>query len=742
MTNQTIPAAQNLNLGDIYYILFRHKWKILLCSLAGIGIGVALYKTESPPFQSEAMLLVRYIVTPNTPSAPNPNGQNTNGVKSADERGATIMNTEMTILNSADLAKVVAEIYGPEKILAKTGGGKDLGAATAAVHNGLRVVVPQSSTVLQLTFRHPDPDLVQPLLQVIIEQYLKKHLEIHGAGGLLSEQQQQAMDSTQLRLNQAEDELRRALTAIGVTSIENAKEAVAGQMASNRREVMSYETEVAGRIAILEELKKRLETSKTPPPEAPKEPEIPQKIIDDHKILTMRVGRLQQLEQELLAQFTPETIRVKLAQSQLAEAEVALNKLREQYPQLVKSIRQDRVIGPDMDASEASSIVVQIAAYKAKIKELDTQYERLRAEAGKYERAEANIQDLKRKRDAAFAAYTTVNQITETNRFNREIGAIGKVANINTVQSPSPSFREPINVRRSALFAVAGIIAGLAWAFLVELYLDRSVRRPQDLTRMLRAPLFLTIPRLKLDPQPLALEATAKPADGAASTSTELVPAKPAKRRRRTHSLQPFHETLRDRLIGYFESRNLTHKPKLVAVTGLGHEAGVTTTAAGLARSLSETGEGNVLLVDMTVGEGAAKHFVKGREACGLDELLEARSQGHVQDNLYVVTENNNSERLSRNMPQRFARLIPKLKASDFDYIIFDMPPVSQLSITPRLAGYMDMVLLVVESESTDRDLVQGACNLLAESKAHVGVVLNKTRNYVPGKLSPELLAT
>ena len=70
------------------------------------------------------------------------------------------------------------------------------------------------------------------------------------------------------------------------------------------------------------------------------------------------------------------------------------------------------------------------------------------------------------------------------------------------------------------------------------------------------------------------------------------------------------------------------------------------------------------------------------------------------------------------------------------------MPPVSQLSITPRLAGFMDMVLLVVESEKNDREVVQGACNMLADSKAHVGVILNKTRTYVPSRLLQELMSS
>jgi hypothetical protein len=69
------------------------------------------------------------------------------------------------------------------------------------------------------------------------------------------------------------------------------------------------------------------------------------------------------------------------------------------------------------------------------------------------------------------------------------------------------------------------------------------------------------------------------------------------------------------------------------------------------------------------------------------------------------------------------------------------MPPVSQISITPRLAGFMDMVLLVIESEKTNRDLVERATALLAQSKAHVGAVLNKTQTYVPKGLHQDNLS-
>ena len=77
-------------------------------------------------------------------------------------------------------------------------------------------------------------------------------------------------------------------------------------------------------------------------------------------------------------------------------------------------------------------------------------------------------------------------------------------------------------------------------------------------------------------------------------------------------------------------------------------------------------------------------------------------------------------------------------KVSDYDFIIFDMPPVGQTSITSKVARFMDMVLMVIESNKTDRDVARRAGALLAESKATVATVLNKQRRYVPAWLQAD----
>jgi len=91
-------------------------------------------------------------------------------------------------------------------------------------------------------------------------------------------------------------------------------------------------------------------------------------------------------------------------------------------------------------------------------------------------------------------------------------------------------------------------------------------------------------------------------------------------------------------------------------------------------------------------------------------------SSALVSGRLYAANERLD-DKLPRALPKSFANLMPKLKASDYDYIIFDMPPVTQTSTTPRLAGLMDMVLLVIESEKTSQDVVKRVKALLANPK-------------------------
>jgi Mrp family chromosome partitioning ATPase len=167
----------------------------------------------------------------------------------------------------------------------------------------------------------------------------------------------------------------------------------------------------------------------------------------------------------------------------------------------------------------------------------------------------------------------------------------------------------------------------------------------------------------------------------------------------------------------------------------------VTVIANNLAASLSRTA-GNVLLVDMKGENGAARAFYGGRPGQTVSNLLDPGSVPGAPVLASDPEENNgevNNNKLACALPNKFTHIMPKLRASDYDYIIFDMPAISPMSATPRLGGYMDIVLLVLEAEKTGQDLAARATALMRESRANVAAVVNKYRPHVPARLSQEL---
>ncbi len=740
------PPTTGINLGDIYYVLFRHKWKIVLCSIAGIAAGLAYFKLRPPAFQSDAKLFVRYVVSDGRAIGPTA-GETV--AKSPDQRGETIMNSEAEILGSTDLARAVAEAIGPERILAKMDGEKTLNRATTEVKKNLTISIPPRTSVIRLSFRYHDPEVIQPILREVIDRYLTMHVSAHRTTGVLGDLLLQETDQLRARLLQTEDELRKANNKAGVISLDEAQERYGEQIAGLRQQIFAAEAELAERTSLFQELTKRAPAAPASEdsPAAPAEPPLSAEAVNEYRNVITHIANLQRIEQELLTQFTAENARVKAIRAQLDEAEGRRRALQAEHPTAFQPVpTMPAVAGsmapPASNPVDLGAAAAEITGLRAKINVLNSQLGQLRTEAARIDELAGTILELRRKKELDEANYRYYAASLEQARINETLGN-GRIANIIPIQTPSPPSADWMKLYKMVvMIAGAGFGAGIAWAFLIEMFVDRSIRRPIDVERSLGLPLFIAIPiqRLKRGRRSRRRDSSPLPVNGTngSALANGFAHGPGGNHREVITALAPFHETLRDRLIGYFESRNLTHKPKLVAVSGLENNAGVTSIAAGLSRSLSETGEGNVLLVDMTAGQGSAQQFIKGREVCDLDELLTARDSAHVQENLYVVTGSDRSNQLSRNLPQRFTKLVPKLKASDFDYIIFDMPVVSQISITPRLAAFMDMVLLVVESEKTDRDLVQKAAGLLADSKAHVGVVLNKMRTYVPARLHPE----
>jgi uncharacterized protein involved in exopolysaccharide biosynthesis/Mrp family chromosome partitioning ATPase len=715
------PASRSdtpaLTLRDVYHVLFRRKVTILACSLAGVGAALACYFASPPPYQSEAKLFIRYVAEA---KAPAPAGSVATA-KSPDQRGETILDSEMEIITSWDLARNVAKAVGPAIILGAPAGEDDLNRAAAAVKANLVVDAPPRSSVIHLTFKHRNPAVVQRVLREVIDQYLRVHLEIHSAVGMVGDFLNQETVQLRNRLAQTDEALRKLRNQAGVLSIEDTKKSYTDQLASLQLQIFSAQAELAERRAVLRELQRQSPSPATAPATAAQASTVPADRRAEYAGAIHRLDILRRMEQELLTQYREENSRVQDVRAQLVATEKICRALELEFPQLARSIAQ--MTPATTESSQAESAInaatVRISALESRLQTLNGQFAEIQTKTAGLDAVEGSIVDLRRTKDLEESNYRYYAASLEQARIDEALGA-GRVSNISEIQKPSPPNRDRAAASRLlALLCGAGVVLGLGWAFVTELWLDHTVKQPADITRLIHPhPAFM-----------LAIPALGPP--GQVNGSRTVAIASP-------QALGPFHDTLRDRLASYFESKGLHRKPKMIAVTGVDVGAGVSTTSVGLARSLSEVGEGNVLLVDMSIGQASARQFIHGDTACDLDQVLETCEPAKVESNLFVIADNPNRDLLARRLPQRFSRLTPKLKSSAFDYIIFDLPAISPTSITPRLAGFMDMVLLVVQAGTTDQDVLRRATAMLTESAAPIGVVLNQTRNYVPTWLQPD----
>ena len=754
------PPPAVFTLHDVYYVLFRHKWLIAVLAALGIASGAVVHSLWTFPYTSEAKIFIRYIQDTTAPSVMDGSSK----VQTLN-LPANILNTELEILTSRDLAALVATNLGPEKILGKSASSNDLSATAAAsfITMHLKAEVLKNSDVIQLKFTSDDPTMLQPILSGLISAYMRKYVEVHLAPGMSDDALAKKTDDVKALLAQAADQLKEEKSKRGITSLDDAKKQKSDLIAKTTENIYQTATELAEVQSTVKDLQERVAAAMPNAPAASRPTNIAPSalpappgadVVEKHRSLNTILNSRRAKEQELLGEFTTNNVKVRFAQQQRAAAEADLKKFEAENPGLIAFKTSDASkpgipLSPAVDLNAAlRDQVTKEHSLVARYKELTNQLARVRAEAIELDDSEDRIMQVQSEKEIMAKKYDKYQLAAEQQNINETVGS--KVSNIETIEQPTPPARDATSINK-VTWGVLGFFLVLAFGlpFLIELVLDQSLKHPLEVQARIAAPFFLTIPRtngrgklaaLLKGGRPVPLlpaQDSVTPGPGAEEKTVPLQTDGGVALWDERHELKPFFETLRDRMTTYFEMINLTHKPKLVAVTSCGKGAGVTTTATGLASSLSETGDGNVLLVSMNVRDGEAHHFYKGKLACGIEDALGRENRGHarVQDNLFIAKEVESDDKLPRVLPKRFSHLVPMMKASDFDYIIFDMPPVSEISITPRLARYMDMVLLVIESEKTSRDAAARAASLLAESKTNVGLVLNKNRSYLPKRL-------
>ena len=434
------------------------------------------------------------------------------------------------------------------------------------------------------------------------------------------------------------------------------------------------------------------------------------------------IASLKEGREALTAEQSKTREALNAAEAELAEKQALVRQTGETKARKWKA-------SEDADKAPASG-KARLAGAEAKVDSLKSRLHDIEQRIRELSEVAPQIEDLERKRAMDEANYKYFAASLEKARVDEALDP-AKMPNISAVQRPSSPVLDTKPRDKIALgLAGGGLALGITLVLLQELVLNRTIRRPSELETRLQIPLMLSIPykNSRNGHSPLLAKGTSAAVKAPAPRHLNIAPWDAR------HFMRPYCDAIRDRFGLYFELNNLTHKPKLVGVAGFSDGAGASTLAAGLAASLSETNGDKILLVDVSLGPEEVHPFFQGKPAYPLAAALEPRTEiSSASDNLYLATvASPTSGGLAQVGLRKFFDMMPNMKASDFDYIIFDMPPLHQTSPTWGMAAFMDKLLLVVEAEKNSRDVIRRGYAKLTTERPNVAVVINKTRSYVP----------
>ncbi|CAN5300199.1 hypothetical protein BH23VER1_BH23VER1_36620 [soil metagenome] len=827
------------SVSDFAHALFRHRWMIILCGLAGLGAAATFYfTTGSSGYQSHAKVLIHYVI-------------DRSEIDQVDSRLATsgpyngaVMDAELQIISSWDLARNAARIIGPERILpnfdstdtsvvasiedapaedatdsAAPGTGTapataadpaatvadapaaetpaaeaedpderrkadHLAAAAAAISQGMDVVSKSNSNVIQISYRNQDPRLAVQILDELIEQYNRKHREIRRpltAIGKIAEEREAAL----AELRDAESAEKRSRQAARAIWPNGTMESIEAELASVKASLGAAETDYSeqlARLAAIDANAADIAQASSEEEEAA-EPVVevrpPAATVQEYERLLAVLNALNARQGQLLIDMTPQSSLVRSNEAKLADAEARRLAMVEEFPSLAATSAASGGGSRSTAGLDPFTERARLAAIDARRRNLGEQLVDLTRRANDLSQVAIEVAELELKREIKQENYRILEKSYQQTLVDQKMLDPSHMPNISVIEEPGVARVAPDGTKRKILLGLAGggFLLGIGLALLMELFLDRTVKRPRDIDTKLGLPLLMTIPwsggkRSRLADRKAGRAARNRDEKDGALAAVGKAPWD------EQHFIRPYAEAIRDRLEYYFELKRMTHNPKLIGVTGLSKNAGASTIAAGLATAFSDTGEGKVLLMDLNPEHAGVHPFFEGKPVCSVTEALKSGSDVNARFKaadkyLFLATVSGNlnhppngqrhrpgdpsdpgapdntdntngthntdgtngtsdSRPGARFIPKQIYDLMPQFKISDFDYIIFELPPLGETSPTVAMAGFMDKLLVVAESGETNAAELKRQVLDLTRGRADVTCLLNKVDTSAP----------
>lgn len=748
------PPGPSRSLASILEVPFMHKRLISVCALLGILLGWAAIVFWPSTYESEVRLKMRV-------------GRESVSLDPIATTGRTLMLNKsqeeeivsaLEVLNSRRVAEAVVDKWGADAVLsgvlpdeapadptvdeseqAASSEGRfsqlvDRAAAVAdtagdavnqlllsagikepissrelavmRLRSNLDIHSPIGSTVISISAQSATPEMAQAIADEVTTVFIDEHLKgSHTEGSFEFFQEQCA--TVEQELDQLVAARAKFMQDNEMVSIDVNRELLSQQLSGIDRDLALATGELEQVLAEVEDVKQKLLGT---------EDEIVamKEEIGDETWSGMRqlFYELELQGQELDATLTEEHPRLKRSRSQIEGAKKILEEL--------ESLRVDESKAPNPIKlgliEELQRKETQIVGLRSIIDEKIGQQEKLKERSERLLEQERHLTKLDRDIESKRTNLVMMREKLDEARVIDELHD-EKLSNIHVFQ-PATFVERPVSPNKKMVGVgclFLGLTMGLALAFLRQ-GTSPTLRTPEDVELLLGAPVVSTFPRLK------KLKAL------------------------RFGRSKAYRKICRELLAQILMSqpRAESGRGRSLGIMGVDAGVGASTLAANLAMVSDVDCHLRTVLVDADSRRRSISRIFGLSGVPGLAELLSGSAShdeclqklNHAKVELISASANSSEEVLSSSGPEVVQALQAYLH--DCDLLIVDLPAASEPDQAVVLAQHLDYLLIVVESEKTLTASAERLLNRLSHGNATVfGVVLTKTRNYLPKVIQP-----
>src|SRR5437764_6313909 len=444
--HRTEPEPSNLNLRNILSALFKWKRTILGFAVFGIVAAAGVFFFYPAVYESDARLLVRYVLER---SAVDPvdamSGQS--GTRGTGISYDGVIAGEVSILTSWDLSVQVAEALGPNRVLPDSK-APSVVAAAAAINSGLSTTTAKGSSIIEVSYQNPKPEVATAVLNELVSRYFTKHLEVHRSAGAFDFVSQQS-DQIRARLNQTEDALKALKAKAGVMSLQDSMASVGAQSSHLEEQIRAAENDLAEEQAKVKQIERgglpvdlnETDNAKDNPPAPPTQAST--KDIGDYQALVTNLTKLRETQLEMSAKYTPENVMIKMNQAHITDLENQKRNFERKFPEL--AISGAKGSGQlDLRVERA-----RLAGMKSKLDDLRRQKIELQDRMKQLADVGPQIASLERNKELEEQNYKYYSGTLQKARVDEALDP-SKMPNISAIQKPSPPGMETNHSKKIA----------------------------------------------------------------------------------------------------------------------------------------------------------------------------------------------------------------------------------------------------------------------------------------------------